>query len=53
MGRMQSLFMLKIYLGTNYLSGHGTDYPIPYSTEIKENAELFLYPSNPCLHGTP
>jgi len=53
MGRTQSLFMLKIYLCTNYLSGHGIDRPPPYSTEIKESTELYFYSSNPCLHGMP
>ena len=39
---MQNLFMLKIYLCTNYLSGQGIDHPPPYSTEIKESTELYF-----------
>lgn len=52
-GQNAEFICVKIYLCTNYLSGHGVDRPHPYSTEIKESTELYFYPSNPCLQGMP
>jgi hypothetical protein len=52
-GQNAEFIYVKIYLCTNYLSGHGIDHPPHYSAEIKESTELYFYPSNPCPHGMP